>query len=384
MTQQSHKRVRLASLSAAQQASTSAQPAPEALTVTDLQVFPLKEPVSGRRYFVLKVLTGSGLTGFGEGNGLTPEDWEKARRVVLGQPASSYEVMRNRLSPFPAIEAAVNTALLDVMGKFTQAPIYQVLGGPTRNAARALTSLSGESDEALRESLSRTRDSGFRAFAVPLPPVKAFNHGQDFVKAVGKRLERLRAAGGDDLDFVLDGAGRLSPGDASSLAGAFEGLHLLWFDECCRLSNLATLRKIAAETVTPLGFGREIQDSGDFQNLLREQVVDVLRPSLSRNGLSQIRRMAALAEAYYVAVAPYHDGGPVGTAAALHLAASLPNFFIQQIPVPEAEPDRTMRREITQRPVETVREGFAALPAGAGLGIAVNEEALEKYRERGA
>jgi galactonate dehydratase len=194
-------------------------------------------------------------------------------------------------------------------------------------------------------------------------------------------MEALRKAGGEGADFVLDGSGRLSPGDASSIAAELERFHLLWLDEPCRLANLGAVRKVTDESVTPLGFGRHIHHAGDFQDLLREEVVDVLRPPLALNGISQIRRMAALAETYYVAVAPHHDGGPVGTAAALHLAASLPNFFIQQIPLPEAEQDRRMRAEIVTASPEKVQDGFAPLPTGPGLGITVNEEALSKYKE---
>src|SRR5262249_10833985 len=95
--------------------------------------------------------------------------------------------------------------------------------------------------------------------------------------------------------------------------------------------------------------------------------------------ISGCRRIAAMAEPYYVAVAPRHDGGPVATAAAIHLAASLPNFFIQHIPLPEADDDMRMRIELLGAPVERISDGFAAIPAGPGLGINVNEAALEKY-----
>jgi hypothetical protein len=104
-------------------------------------------------------------------------------------------------------------------------------------------------------------------------------------------LEKLRAEAGPDIDFVLDGAGRLTPGDSASLATDLERFHLLWFDEPCRVSNLAALHKIASETVTPLGFGRRVHQSGAFQDLLREQVIDVLRPSLALNSLSQLLRI---------------------------------------------------------------------------------------------
>ena len=91
--------------------------------------------------------------------------------------------------------------------------------------------------------------------------------------------------------------------------------------------------------------------------------------------------MAALAETSYVAVAPHHDGGPIATAAALHLAASLPNFVIQHIPPATAAEDRRMRDALTGTDLEVVRDGYAALPIGPGLGIAVDERALETYQE---
>ena len=354
------------------------------MKVSGIRVHPLREPVSGRRYTVLKVLTESGLFGFGECEAVSTADLAKATQIVTGKPATAYEVIRQQLLLLPGLQAAVNVALLDILGKKAKAPIYQVLGGPTRFKARASAALEGETDEALVTSMKRAQGAGFRAFLVPVPPVKAPNQGQAFVQAARKRLDSLRSAGGEEVDFILDGAGSLSAGDASSLAHELERFHLLWFDEPCRLSNLSAARKIASESVTALGFGRHLHDSGAFQDLLREEVIDVLRPSLALNGISQIRKMAALAEAYYVAVAPHHNGGPVATAAALHLAASLPNFFIQQIPLPAAEADRRMRAELAGVSVERVTDGFAALPTGAGLGITVNEDALEKYKERPA
>jgi galactonate dehydratase len=91
-----------------------------------------------------------------------------------------------------------------------------------------------------------------------------------------------------------------------------------------------------------------------------------------------------MAETYYVAVAPNHDGGPIATAAAIQLAASLPNFFIQSVPTPVDERDRRMRAELVSEPIETVRDGFLSIPNTPGLGITVNEPALEKYKETAA
>jgi galactonate dehydratase len=131
--------------------------------------------------------------------------------------------------------------------------------------------------------------------------------------------------------------------------------------------------------VTPLGFGRDITDASVFLALLREGLVDVVRPDIGRWGITGARRVATLAESYYVAIAPHHDGGPIATAAALHLAASVPNFFIQHVPLPADPKDRAMRADLIAGALETPRDGFLQLPTGPGLGIQVNESALEKY-----
>ena len=169
-----------------------------------------------------------------------------------------------------------------------------------------------------------------------------------------------------NADFAFEGHAELTPGDAASLAAAVESMHPLWFDEPCRVSNLETIRKISEETVVPLGFGRTISDPGTFQDLLREGLVDLLRPDLLTHGISGVRRLSAMAETYYVALAPWHQGGPIAHAAALHAAASMPNFFIAQSPSSGA--------------AAAPRDGFFELPKGPGLGIDVDEKTFEGNR----
>jgi len=360
---------------AMQIASNSASP----LAVVSLRVFPVREPVSHRSYTVVKLTTRSGISGYGECGAASAADVAKATAVVQGKPATAVEVIRTQLAPVANMQAAVNMALLDIVGKHTKAPIYRVLGGPTRNKARVLTALSGNSDEALVEALKVSAARGHRAFMVQLQEGQAAHPNR-----IAKTFDKLRAAGGENVDFALDGAAALSPGVAGTICDALERFHLLWFDEPCPSLNIAALQKLALERVTPLGFGRSIHSGVGFQNLLRDGALDVLRPDIARNGITQIRRMAAMAETYYTAVAPYHDGGPIASAAALQLAASLPNFFIQQIPAPQAEEDIRMRASITGASIEAVKDGYASLPTGPGLGITVNEEALAQYAERAA
>lgn len=344
----------------------------------------MREPDSGRRFMIVQLeVRRPELVGWGESEPVRDEDVQAAMLRVVEKPATAVEAILAELAPWPPIRSAISMALLDLAGKIAQAPLYQVLGGPTRNKVRAMAPLEGDGDS-LKRSLDQALNAGYRAFSVPLPPVTARNQGQAFVLSVRQRMEELQQAAGDGADFVLDGAAKLTPGDAASVARALERLHPMWLDEPCPVANLGTIRKISEETVAPLGFGRFLGSGGEFQDLLREGLVDVLRPDLARHGVTSIRKLAAMAETYYVAVAPHHTGGPVATAAALHLAASLPNFFIQQVPLPASEAVRQMRAELTSGSIETPKDGFLSLPAGPGLGITLNERAREKYQESAA
>ncbi|NWF84381.1 MAG: hypothetical protein HXY18_11185 [Bryobacteraceae bacterium] len=338
------------------------------LAITEVRTWPLREPLSRRRYTVLRLRAKAGIEGFGECGGLEAGDAESAERALAGQPATAVATIAARFTGRPALAAAVNMAALDLAARFAKVPLFQYLGGPTRFKVRAMTRLD---DVAPNESMLRARAAGFRAFAVPLP-----------ARGAREQLEALRKAAGQEADFVLDAGGAGLPlRAAAALCREIETFHPYWFDEPCPASNLVGARRLANESVTPLGFGRDIADAASFEALLREEAVDVLRPSLALHGITGIRKLAAMAETRYVAVAPWHDGGPVGTAAALHLAASLPNFFIQQLPFPAAEEDRAMRAALSNSRLETPEGGFLALPQGHGLGVAPDVKALEQYRE---
>jgi galactonate dehydratase len=362
----------------------AANPASQ-LEIASLRVFPVREPVSGRTYAVLKLQTRSGLAGYGECPGATEREAARLLEAVRGREATLFETLRHRVQAPPGLMAALNMAMLDVVGRHVNAPVYQVLGGPTRNKVRAMAPLEGDTDAELVAAVRRAREAGHRVFLVPAPPpIWPRNQGQAYMLAARRRLDALREAAGPGTDFVLDGGGLLLPADAAGLAATLERFRLLWLEEPFPISNLGAVRKIANESVAPLGLGRHIHQPGAFQDLLREDALDVLRPDISLNGISQIRQMAAIAETYYVAVAPYHNGGPIASAAAIQLAATLPNFFIQQFPFPRAEQDRRMRAAIAGGSVEAVGDGYAELSVSPGLGISVDEKALEEYRERAA
>jgi galactonate dehydratase len=359
------------------------QDASDRLAIVNLRAWRLREPVSGRRYTILRLESRGGLAGYGEGGQAPATEIAAARAAVTGRRATEAEFVRHRLASLPAMETAVNNALLDLLGKSTNTPIYQYLGGPTRYKARVLAHLhlEGQDEDSMAEPLTRAIRQGFKAFTVPIPSRDSMWRMHAYVEAVRRRVERFRSMAGQDADLVLDGGGALTPGDAAFIATALEKTHLLWFDEPTSVLTNDGLSKITDESVMPIGLGRKVHDVAVFQNLLRWGCIDLLRPSIGLNSIAKLRRMAAVAETHYVAIAPYHDGGPIATLAGIHLAASLPNFFIQQIPFPTSEQDAAMRAELTSGNQESAKEGFAALLNKPGLGVEINEQALNKYSE---
>ena len=331
--------------------------------ISEVQAFQIGSPGSPNSYVVLRVQTQSGLVGYGECNSLTPAELKATNQSLKGRAATSYQAV-DLLVP-PAVRGGLNIALLDIVGKATKAPIYRVLGGPTRNKARAITRLNGTSDSELLNDLQKQRGAGYKAFLIPVPAPTARNQGSDFAHLSVARMRAMRSAA-PDTDFAFEGNGTLTPGDASSFAADVESMHPLWFDEPCPITNIETIRKIADETVVPLAFGRTVNESSTFQDLLREGVIDLLRPDILVHGISGVRRLSAMAETYYVDVAPWHRGGTIADAAVLHAAASMPNFFIAQS---VNAPGRTLPRD-----------GFFDLPKGPGLGIEVDEKSFEGNR----
>jgi galactonate dehydratase len=351
----------------------------------------IQEPGGKRAYAIVTVRTESGVTGVGE-TAAGPDPRAAVamilgqRKTLVGLDATALELVprtlfartperRRELAP---VQAAMNMALLDILGKLANAPVYELLGGPTRNKIRALACLETVAEKDLPAAVEKARQAGFRAFSVPLPP-RGTMRGRAFFQQIVRYLEGLRAKAGNDTDFVLDCRGRLTPAEAQSLARALEPFHVLWLDEPVSNIDPRTYARISAETVTPLGCGRSITEKRGFLELLRSDAIDALRPDIALNGITAIRKAAALAETYYVALAPFHRGGSIATAAALHLAASIPNFFIQEIPFAHEKRDQQMRRDVVGSDLETAKDGFLALPRGPGLGIRVHDEVLKRY-----
>ncbi len=357
------------------------------MKITDIEPTAVAEP-GGRRYIVLRLSTDEGHTGYGEAPpaGDPQETVERLNAELTAlrgrDPGQMLRIDREllRMGASHGARAAVNVALLDILGKSVRAPLYEVLGGPTRNKARAMAVVEGDSTVALSEAVLRAKEAGHRAFTIPLHLPSGRERGRAFYTDIRRMMDSLREAAGEECDFVLDCAGRTTPGEALSIAERMEDFHLLWLDEPFGDLNAVAEAGLSRRTSTPVGLGRTYTENSRFQDLLREGAVDVLRPALSLNGITRIKKAAALAETYYIDVAPFHRGGPIGTLTGIHIAAALANSFIQETPFSLDEADRQLRRDLAGGWDESPEEGFFKLPEGPGLGVEVDNRALAEYR----
>jgi galactonate dehydratase len=278
----------------------------------------------------LRISTEEGLVGLGPLGTYTPQEFQETTRLLAGYPATAWAALKLP----PGLSGPVNCALLDIVGKYSQVPVHQVLGGPTRFKVRVMARLKSLAN------LAQAWQQGHRAFTVPV----------EDPQTIAARLTAARKQF-PDADFVLDAASTLTPAQSGVIAAELERFHLLWFNDPCPVRNLEAIAKIANETVTPLGFTH-----GSNAEFLKADAIDIVRPSIANHGLGAARKTAALAEVYYVAVAPQLTASPLETMAALHFAASVPNFFILEIPM--------------DSPQLKVKDGYVDLPMNPGIGVA--------------
>jgi galactonate dehydratase len=340
----------------------------------------------GRRYVVVRVDTDEGVSGYAETEaGSAPQvavdQLKRELQALAGmKPARAVRVDEDlrRSGASLASRAVANVACLDILGKATKASVYEILGGPTRHKVRAMAVLDAAPDAEIRETVLAAKREGHRAFSVPLTMPSGMGRGREFYTRVRATLDGLREAAGEGCDFVLDCGGRPSPGEARSIADRMESFHLLWMDEPCGELSATAQASLSKGSSTPVGYGRHFTENARFQDLLREDGVDILRPALAIHGLTSVRKAAAIAETYYVAVAPFHRGGPIGAAAGMHVCAALPNSFIQETPFSTSPVDRQFRAAISgwnEKPVD----GFFPLSNRPGLGLSVDERALDTH-----
>ncbi|MCZ2077370.1 MAG: hypothetical protein LC130_20515 [Bryobacterales bacterium] len=395
---------------------------PANLKITDVQVLVTNPMQSAAGNFVLvKVLTNQdGLYGWGDATctgselGVAKFLEEHLRPAMLGRNPMRLEELWQTLFFLPYYRSGsvhmsalsgIDMALWDIKGKVAGLPVYELLGGKTRDRLLTYRSVGGRNYQEVEEGVRRLMADGYKVIKVQVsapglesgyavPPsarqhastAKAFEAGVapsevwepgPYVRTLPKLFEHLRKTVGEEIELLHDVHERVTPSQAIVLAKAVEPYRLFYFEDPVRPEHLDTFRTIRQQSSTPLAMGEIYTGQWDGLYLITEHLIDYVRHDLAHcGGITTGRKIAAMCEPYGILTAWHGPGNisPVTHMANAHVSLSVPNFGIQEFSVGWGEP---------------VREVFSAMPAYSngsitiqdrvGLGIDVNEASAKKY-----
>ncbi|HXG61562.1 MAG TPA: mandelate racemase/muconate lactonizing enzyme family protein [Planctomycetota bacterium] len=349
-----------------------------------------------RNLTFLKVETDEGLVGVSEGRNVNRTEallgylQGAARRHVLGSDPFRIEdlVRRMFVEDYARVEdisgmgiALVEIACWDIVGKALGRPVYQLLGGAVRDRIKAYANgwyTVDRTPEAFHEAARKVAARGYRALKVD-----PFGAGFYELEAAELRrsvalVEAIRDAVGPDVEILIEMHGRFSPATAVTVARELEPFKPSWVEEPVPPDNFEALAKAAAKIRIPVATGERIHTRHEVRRLLELGAVDVLQTDITEScGLLEGKKIAAMADASYVTFAPHNVGGPVSTAACLHLDACTTNFKIQEHFNDFV--DAWVKQAASGPGYPEVKDGYFPLPGGPGLGVTLNEDFIREH-----
>ena len=278
--------------------------------------------------------------------------------------------------------AGLEQALWDLKGKALGLPAWEMLGGRVRDKIRAYAWIGGDRPHEIAEAAKARADQGFSAVKMNATAELDWIGTPKLFDEVVKRVEAAQAAG---MDVGLDFHGRVHRPMAKQLAKAIEPLGLLFIEEPLLSENPEGLRQIAELTSTPIALGERLFSRWDFKPFFEMGAVDIIQPDLSHaGGILECRKIAAMAEAYDIAVAPHCPLGPLALASCLQLAACTPNVAIQEISLGiHYNVGHDLLSFVSNKDVLTPVNGYLPIPEEPGLGITIDDAAVrEAHKDR--
>ncbi|MEM7344786.1 MAG: galactonate dehydratase, partial [Chloroflexota bacterium] len=272
--------------------------------------------------------------------------------------------------------SGIDQALWDIKGKALGCPVYELLGGRVRDKVRLYTHFGGDTPEALAADALSKVEKGWTAIKTIGVPITHMLDNPAVVKQAAEGLRRVREAVGDEVDVLLDFHGRLTPQMAIRYGKAFEPYHPFCLEEPSQAENPAAMAQIAKALTIPIATGERLFTRWGFREILAHQAASLLQPDTCHaGGISEVRKIAAMAEVYYAGIAPHNVYGPIATAACIHVDLATPNFVIQEIIDPETEPTILA---FAKEPLPII-DGYIYPPEKPGLGVEIDETVCTQY-----
>ncbi|HMB28074.1 MAG TPA: galactonate dehydratase [Blastocatellia bacterium] len=347
----------------------------ESVKITSLETFLVKP-----RWLFLKVHTNAGVVGLGEpiteGRALTcataikeiePYLVGKDPRAIVHHWQAIYRHAFYRGGPIlTSALSGIDQALWDIKGKLLGVPVYELLGGPTRQRIRVYAHAG--TPELIRERKAQ----GFTAFKTG--PARLNGRyarpieNKAWIENAVAQFARLREIVGKDGDIGIDFHGAVPPATAKILMKELEQFQPFFYEEVINCQNVDLMAELAKTTHIPIATGERIFTKWGFREILEKGAATILQPDLCHaGGITEVRLIAGMAEAYYANIAPHNPLGPISLAAGLQIAASIPNFLCQE--------QVSLGDGYIKNPFK-VRDGYLDLPTGPGLRIELDENAM--------
>jgi len=344
------------------------------------------------RWLFLKIETDAGVTGWGE-----PVVEGRAETVaaliaelsdyLIGKDPSAIEdhwtvLYRGGFYRGGAIHmsalAGIDQALWDIKGKVLNQPVHALLGGPVRQKMRVYSWIGGDRPQDIVKGAKDVAAKGFTAIKMLATEELAFLDSHTKLDQVIARVAALREAMGPDFGIAVDFHGRLHRPMAKQLAKELDPYRLMFIEEPVLSEHAEALREIANHTATPIALGERLFSRWDFKKILSDGLVDIIQPDPSHaGGITETRKIAAMAESYDVGLALHCPLGPIALAACLQLDAVCYNAVIQEQSLGiHYNTSNDLLDYIADSSVFAYADGYVAIPGGPGLGISINEEAV--------
>ena len=359
------------------------------LKISDVQVFLVG---AGRTYVYVKVLTDQGIHGWGEAYSAGPDEATAAtvrdfKSWLVGKDPRNVEYLwatMYNFTRFPGglvVNAAISgieQALWDIAGKAAGLPVYMLIGGKCRDKIRVYQSAGGKTPALLAESAKQLiAKYGYTAIKCTPHPGGAQSMAYNAVtRAAGERAEALRKAVGPDIDLGFDAHAVIwEPYRALQMTEVLKPVHPLFIEEPLRMENVDALAGLRHKAQVPIATGECLYTKYEFRQLLAKEAADIIQPDIClAGGVLEQKKIAAIAEAHYVMVAPHNPLGPLATMVNVHFAASTPNFLIL-----EYQPDdRSPRRDLIKGEPIVAKDGYLPIPDKPGWGYEMDEEAFKR------
>jgi galactonate dehydratase len=351
------------------------------------------------RWLFVKITTKCGIVGWGEpvveGKADTVAACIKELEIYLiGRTANNIEDIWQVLyrggfyRGGPILMSAmsgIDQALWDIKGKFLNVPVYELLGGAVRQKMKMYCWIGGDNPDVVLEQAHTKVKQGYKAVKMNATGAMDWVSSLKDIKKVANNIKLLREEFGYDLDVGLDFHGRVHKPMVRRLIDELEPYEPMFIEEPVLSENNDALKHIYSYTSIPIATGERMFSRWDFKGILNEGVVDIIQPDLSHaGGISEVRRIATMAEAYDIAIAPHCPLGPISLASALHLDFVSSNAIIQESSLGiHYNKGYDILDYVLNPEVLEVKEGYIELLTKPGLGIEINEDILKEGQKIG-